>query len=176
MAHKHSDYGPSFSSSTVSEVEVILEVDEEEAGAKSNRFDKSEPGITDTWKYQGIPSHKGDVKQVPHCSYSGGDNKEEPELEENKAASVPQPQRRRPRIQFGLTALQVKELESVFEKNQYPDVITRYAASFRSLLFSVVHGLFLRCLLRAPVPSPPFEPEGMWAFTFHGAGCGRSTL
>ncbi|XP_029413011.1 paired box protein Pax-3-A-like, partial [Nannospalax galili] len=111
--------------SMVSEVEVILEADEEKAEAKNGHFDKRDPGGADFMKDPGMPSLKDDENQVQDYNYIGGNIKDEPELEKNEAASVPHPQRRRPRIQFGLTPRQVKELEIAFEKNPYPNAIKR---------------------------------------------------
>lgn len=48
---------------------------------------------------------------------------EEPALE---LTEVPRRRRSRPRIQFHFTQWQVREMETVFQETQYPDVLTRY--------------------------------------------------
>lgn len=81
-----------------------IKVVEDEAGSMCGHFGQNDPGIADFEKYQGIPSLKSDLKQVPHCSYTGGDFKDgsqgshqgsgQLQREENKADSIPQSQGR----------------------------------------------------------------------------------
>lgn len=75
MAHMQKGHGPSFHSPTVSELEVILEVDEE-AGAERGHFGRSDPSISDTVLYQGICSLQGGVNQGRVYSYTDGVFKE----------------------------------------------------------------------------------------------------
>lgn len=66
----------------------------------------------------------------------GGDRKSDTALSEQGSeeqqqapalvpAQVPQPKRRRPRIQYRFTEAQLQDLESAFQKAQYPDLLTR---------------------------------------------------
>ena len=96
-------------------------------------------------KNQGIPHHEDDVTHVVNFNYVGDDIRHEshgshqgyrnPQLKEQEdaaAARVPRVLCTRPRIQFGLTARQLNELEDVFEKTKYPDEIIRYVTCFSS--------------------------------------------
>ena len=128
------------------EIQVSLDF-EHEATAATERVIYGEgsqngPGKS---KNQGIPHHEDDVTHVVNFNYVGDDIRQEshgshqgyrnPQLKEQEDAAagrVPRVRRTRPRIQFGLTARQLNELEDVFEKTKYPDEIIRYVTCFSS--------------------------------------------
>ncbi|XP_019277396.1 rhox homeobox family member 1-like isoform X1 [Panthera pardus] len=63
----------------------------------------------------------------------GGDGGEEPPQQQQEAHAAtedPQPQDRQPRLRHLFTRLELKELESVFQRTQYPDVFARAKATY----------------------------------------------
>lgn len=132
--------GPAFASLPVCvwEVEVILEADQEEAGAQGDHLGPSDPRISDPGTQQSImPRVQEGLNRGPVCSYAVAVSKEETHgQEEVKAASSPQSPRRRwrPRVQRGLTAHQLEALERVFQHTRYPSAGTWRALARRLFL------------------------------------------
>lgn len=143
MAYQTHSYGSSFQNRMVCEVEVVLEDDEEDPEANSDHFGKrDDSGFIDTLLPWSIQACNSGMNQVLTYCNNGVNIEEQPKAENSEADRVPGPRRRRPRTQFGLSAWQKEQLESVFQTTPYPDVIVMYVACFRPLLLSVVHGVF----------------------------------
>ncbi|KAM6143299.1 rhox homeobox family member 1-like [Erethizon dorsatum] len=113
-------------------------------GAEGGPLGEGAARFTFGERQEGDPKQGSQEKQAVALN-PGGDTKSEADVSEQEPgpqqqqeqepalvpAALPQPRRTRPRIQYTFTQSQLRELESVFQENQYPDLLTRRELSRR---------------------------------------------
>lgn len=142
MAHTYQHQDPNLYNMKQAEIEVEIE-DEQETVVAEERHSLGEfaLGFIDEPRYQGFPNHQSDMNLVICIGFyitnpSQGSHQSSGQLQlegrETLAAGVPQPaevqqpqKNTRPQIRRGVTPWQLREMEGVFEADQYPNVITK---------------------------------------------------